>query len=30
MDKSVHEARWILAPMLTLGIAFVTIGIFLS
>jgi len=30
MDRSVHEARWLLAPVLALYIAFVAFGIFMS
>ncbi|EHH12273.1 hypothetical protein MEA186_09335 [Mesorhizobium amorphae CCNWGS0123] len=27
MERSVHEARWILAPVFALGVVFVTAGI---
>jgi hypothetical protein len=30
MENSVHEARWILAPIFGLCIALISVGIFLS
>ncbi len=30
MERSVHEARWILVPVFGIGIIFVTIGILIG
>lgn len=30
MDRSVHQARWILAPVFAFGVAFVAAGIFFT
>jgi hypothetical protein len=30
MDNSVYQARWLLAPVFTLGFAFITLGVFLG
>jgi hypothetical protein len=30
MDNSVHQARWLLAPIFGLCVAFVTLGILVS
>jgi len=30
MDTSVHEARWILAPVFGLCLAIISVGLFLS
>ena len=30
MDRSVHEARWLLAPIFGLCVGYVSLGIFLS
>lgn len=30
MEKSVHEARWLIAPLFGVCIAFMAIGLFLS
>lgn len=30
MEKSVHQARWLLAPVFGLGIGFVALGLFVN